>query len=117
MQSYELHVVSAHLKDRHPYLELPFNDRYDSTRVYHAVFDRSIPKLIEILEMHDLKFEAYRDAFITLTEMVSHQENKSQMIIQGLVEISSKFIDHHEIDLRRESMLVLGNNIIKNLLY
>ncbi len=33
MQSYKLHIVSEHLKDRHPYLDLPFNDRYDSSEV------------------------------------------------------------------------------------
>ena len=33
MQSYKLHIVSEHSKDRHPYLEFPFADRYDPTEV------------------------------------------------------------------------------------
>lgn len=33
MQSYKLHIVSEHLKDRHPYLEPDFNDRYDPSEV------------------------------------------------------------------------------------
>jgi len=56
MEDYKINIVSEHLKDRHPYNELPFNDRYNPTevkwkklKVYHAVFDRTIPKLIEIL--------------------------------------------------------------------
>lgn len=94
MQSYKLNIVSEHLKDRHPYLELAFNDRYDPSevhkykkiqkakfiickllkilQVYLAVFDRSIPKLIEILEMPGLNPETYKNALITLNEMVSH---------------------------------------------
>jgi hypothetical protein len=33
LKSYKLNIVSEHLPDRHPYLELPFNDRYDATEV------------------------------------------------------------------------------------
>ena len=33
MQSYQLHIVSEHLRHRHPYLEPPFKARYDSTEV------------------------------------------------------------------------------------
>lgn len=33
MQSYKLNIVSEHLKDRHPYLELAFNERYDPSEV------------------------------------------------------------------------------------
>lgn len=49
MEDYQINVVSEHLKDRHPYNEPDFTDRYDPTVVTHAVFDRAIPKLIEIL--------------------------------------------------------------------
>jgi hypothetical protein len=49
MQAYQLHIISEQLRQRHPYLEPPFKARYDPTEVYKAVFDRAIPKLIEIL--------------------------------------------------------------------
>ena len=49
MQSYELHIDSNVLKERHPYLELPFEERYDCSRVYLAVFDKAIQKLVSIL--------------------------------------------------------------------
>lgn len=52
-------------------------------KVYHAVFDRSIPKLLEILLMPNIESFKYRDALITLNEMVDHQEMKDQMITQG----------------------------------
>ena len=29
MEDYKINVVSEHLKDRHPYNEPDFNDRYD----------------------------------------------------------------------------------------
>lgn len=80
MQSYELHVVSEHLVDRHPYLELPFPERYDPSCVYLAVFDRAIPKLIEILNMKGIESYKHRDSLITLNEMCSHQELKDNMI-------------------------------------
>lgn len=54
--------------------------RYTIIKVYHAVFDRSVPKLIEILLMPDIEQFKYRDALITLNEMVSHQEMKDDMI-------------------------------------
>jgi len=109
LKSYKLNIVSEHLQDRHPYLELPFNDRYNPAEVYRAVFDREIPKLVEILQMKDLKDENYRDALITLNELVSHQENKDMMITQGLVEIASGFLTSKHIDVRREAMLLLGS--------
>ncbi|KAL4510611.1 hypothetical protein ABPG72_004765 [Tetrahymena utriculariae] len=109
MQSYKLHVVSEHLKDRYPYLEADFNDRYDNTEVYHAVFDRSIPKLIQILLMPEIEEFKYRDALITLNEMVSHQEMKDQMISQGLISIASAFLHHKIVEIRREAVLLLGS--------
>ena len=73
------------------------------------MFDREIPKLVEILQMKQLKDENYRDALITLNELVSHQENKDMMITQNLVEIASSFLSSGHIDVRREAMLLLGN--------
>lgn len=60
VHGFEKHIVSNFLKDRHPYLERPFKDRYDPTKVFHAVFDRSIPKLVEILEYDNLDALEYR---------------------------------------------------------
>lgn len=71
MQSYQLHIVSEHLRRRHPYLEPPFQARYDSTQVNKAVFDRTIPKLIEILLMEGLQPDKYANALITLNELAS----------------------------------------------
>ncbi len=33
MQSHKLHIISEFAKDRHPYLELPFIEKYDPTEV------------------------------------------------------------------------------------
>ncbi|KRX00211.1 Armadillo-type fold [Pseudocohnilembus persalinus] len=109
MQSYKIHVVSEHLKDRYPYLELPFRERLDKTEVYDAVFDRAIPKLVEILLMPNIEHYKYRDAFITLNEQVSHQENKDMMISEGLVGIASAYLQHKVVEIRREAVLLLGS--------
>ncbi|CAD8171232.1 unnamed protein product [Paramecium pentaurelia] len=108
MQSYKLHVVSENLKDRHPYVEPDFKDRYDPSEVYHAVFDRSIPKLIEILLMENIEAFKYRDALITLNEMVDHQEMKDQMISQGVVGIASAYLHHKDIQIRKQAVILLG---------
>lgn len=116
MQSYKLHVVSEHLKDRHPYLEPPFKARYDQTQVHYAVFDRSIPKLVEILLMEGIEKEKYRDALITLNELVSNENDKGKrrlnvdsMISQGLIGIASAYIHCKVVDIRREAVLLLGS--------
>lgn len=109
MQSYKPLIVPENLSGRYPYLEPEFSDRYDPSEVYHAVFDRSIPKLVEILEMEELTPEKYRDALITLNEIVSHQENKSKMIDSGLVEISSAFMAFRVKEIRREAVNLLGS--------
>ena len=48
MQSYKLHLVSEHLSDRHPYLELSFNERYDSSevnRLYKIILSLKLIKI------------------------------------------------------------------------
>lgn len=77
MQSYQLHIISEQLKRRHPYLEAPFKARYDPTEVYKAVFDRTIPKLIEILLTEGLAPARYTNALITLNELASDEAEKS----------------------------------------
>jgi hypothetical protein len=73
MQSYQLHIISEQLRRRHPYLEPPFRARYDNTEVYKAVFDRAIPKLIEILLTESLTPDRYTNSLITLNEMASDE--------------------------------------------
>lgn len=33
MEDYKINIVSEHLKDRHPFNEAPFNERYDNSEV------------------------------------------------------------------------------------
>jgi hypothetical protein len=77
MQAYQLHIISEQLRQRHPYLEPPFKARYDPTEVYKAVFDRAIPKLIEILLTEGLAADRYTNALITLNELASDEAEKS----------------------------------------
>lgn len=109
VHGFRKHIVSNFLKDRHPYLESTSKQRYDPTEVFHAVFDRSIPKLIEILDNDQLPALNYREAFMLLNEMASHQENKLVMIDSGLVHICLDFLRHSEAEVRRESANLLGS--------
>lgn len=69
--------------------------------MFHAVFDRSIPKLLEILLMEGIEDFKYRDALITLNEMASHQENKEMIIALDGIEISSFYLIHKNEQIRR----------------
>ena len=44
--------------------------------------------------MEGIEHFKYRDAFITLNEMASHQENKEMIIALDGVEIASYYLDH-----------------------
>lgn len=109
IHGFKKHIVSNFLKDRHPYLHSPFNQRYDPKEVFHAVFDRSIPKLVEILAMPDLPADSYKEAFMLLNEMTSHQENKLTMIDSGLVETSLAYMVHDDVEVRRDATNLLGS--------
>lgn len=71
--------------------------------------DRSIPKLIEILLMPGIEHYKYRDALITLNEIVSHQESKNEMISQGLFGIASAFLHSNDVDIREQAALLVGS--------
>lgn len=47
------------------------------TQVHKAVFDRTIPKLIEILLTEDLPSNQYTSAFMILNELASDEAEKS----------------------------------------
>jgi len=48
MQSYKLHVVSENLKDRHPYVEPDFKDRYDPSEVILILKNRFIMQFLTV---------------------------------------------------------------------
>ena len=82
---------------------------YNPKEVFHAVFDRQVPKLVEILGMDDLPPQSYREAFMLLNEMSSHQENKMMMIDHDLVQSSLIFMEHPDSEVRREATSLLGS--------
>lgn len=59
--------------------------------------------------MEGIEAFKYRDALITLNEMVSHQENKDTMITEGLVGIASAYLYHKVVEIRREAVMLLGS--------
>jgi hypothetical protein len=109
VHGFKKHTISNFLQDRHPYIPVPYSQRYDSKEVFHSVFDRSIPKLVEILDMENLPDQNYREAFMLLNEMASHQENKMIMIDSGLVTTSLVYMRHPDAEVRRESTSLLGS--------
>lgn len=109
VHGFKKHIISDFLKDRHPYLHSPFNQRYDQKVVFHAVFDRSISKLVDIVHMDDLPAQSYKEAFMLLNEMASHQENKLIMIDSEMVPMCLSYMQHEDPEVRRDSTNLLGS--------
>jgi hypothetical protein len=42
MEDYKINIVSEHLKDRHPFNEAPFNERYSESEV--CVIEVGLPR-------------------------------------------------------------------------
>jgi hypothetical protein len=87
------HVLSDQLNTRHPYLDPDFRERYDETEVYMAVFDRQLPKLVEIIFFDEIDDHKYFDALRALNEMCSHQENKSKLIALKTVSMCQNLLE------------------------
>lgn len=55
----------------------PNRSNLSLSQVHKSVFDRTIPKLVEILQTEDLPANRYTSAFIILNELASDEAEKS----------------------------------------
>jgi len=51
----------------------------------------------------------YRDAFITLNEMASHQENKEKIVELMGVQIASHYLGYKDKQIKRQAVSLLGS--------
>ena len=109
MQSYEQYVVSEFLNDRHPYLQGPFTSEINPQQVTLAVFDRSIPKLSEVIHNVSVPSQKHADALRTLNELVSHQETKDEIIDNDVIKASSLLLNSSDPRVRKEAVSLLGS--------
>uniref|UniRef100_K3X9Y9 Uncharacterized protein n=1 Tax=Globisporangium ultimum (strain ATCC 200006 / CBS 805.95 / DAOM BR144) TaxID=431595 RepID=K3X9Y9_GLOUD len=66
-------LCSDQLRDRHPYLDLPFQESYNPKEVSRAFGVRAVPKYAELLVMDDLSDEDRVKALQELLELLSNQ--------------------------------------------
>ncbi|KAF1329087.1 hypothetical protein FI667_g6149, partial [Globisporangium splendens] len=71
-----MHRVSDQLRDRHPHLDLPFQESYNPKEVSRAFGARAVPKYAELLVMDDLSDKYRVKALQELHELLSNQETK-----------------------------------------
>lgn len=69
LRCYEPHIVSDHLKDRHPYIQEDWNSEIDPIQITHSVTDRALTKYAEVLSNRDLSSDRKRDALIKLNQV------------------------------------------------
>jgi hypothetical protein len=110
MQSYSVYTVSEFLKDRHPFID---DGRYkkliDPDQVAIAYNERAIPKLADLLIYKELSCEKRRDALITLNELVSHQETKTEMIENRIVLSACNLLVDDDYLIRSEAAKLIGS--------
>lgn len=106
---YEPHVVSEHLKDRHPYLQKDFDPMIDPDQITHAVFDRFLPKYAEALSNRDLSADRKKDALIKLNQISSQKDTVDEMINHNMVVIVSTLLLDDDKDVREQAALLIGS--------
>jgi len=112
MQSYQEHLVSQFLKDRHPYLEEPFTSEIDPSQVTLAVFFRQIPKLAEALRFESLPDHLQKDALHTLNELVSDPSKKDTMNTNELLKLCGELLESKNEGVRKEAALLIGGLVV-----
>ena len=106
---YEPHVVSEHMKDRHPYLQKDWDSVIDPNQITHAVFDRALAKYAEVLSNRELSSENKRDALIKLNQLASQKDTVDEMINYNMVVIASTLLLDEDKDVREQAALLIGS--------
>eukprot|EP00344_Euplotes_crassus_P000884 CAMPEP_0197000712 /NCGR_PEP_ID=MMETSP1380-20130617/5588_1 /TAXON_ID=5936 /ORGANISM="Euplotes crassus, Strain CT5" /LENGTH=459 /DNA_ID=CAMNT_0042418107 /DNA_START=15 /DNA_END=1394 /DNA_ORIENTATION=+ len=109
LMCYEPHVVSEHLKDRHPYLQKDFDPMIDPEQITHAVHDRFLPKYAEALSNRDLSADRKKDALIKLNQLSTQKDTVDEMINHNMVVIVSTLLLDDDKDVREQAALLIGS--------
>lgn len=109
LKNYEPHIVSEHLRDRHPYLEKDWDAMIDPNQITHAAFDRTLGKYAEVLSNRELSSERKRDSLIKLNQMASQKDIVDDMINYNMVVIASTLLLDEDKDVREQAALLIGS--------
>lgn len=109
LMCYETHIVSEHLKNRHPYIQKEFDAVIDPEQITHAVFDRSLAKYAEVLSNRELSADRKKDALIKLNQLSSQKDIVDEMINYNMVVIVSTLLLDDDKYVREQAALLIGS--------
>lgn len=109
LMCYEPHIVSDHLKDRHPYIQKDFDAIIDPGQITHSVSDRSLGKYAEVLSNRDLPADRKKDALIKLNQMATHKDLVDEMVNYNMVVIASTLLLDDDKHVREQAALLIGS--------
>ncbi|CAL1150794.1 unnamed protein product [Cladocopium goreaui] len=108
LQAYNRHIISEHLKDRHPYLE-DIRGHLKVDEVSTAQGERLFPRLVELLSMPSIAAEKLVEALHTICDLCSHQESKTVAISSDVIAAATHLLMHDSVPVRRAAARVISS--------
>jgi len=108
LQAYNRHIISEHLKDRHPYLE-DIRGHLKVDEVSTAQGERLFPRLVELLSMPSIAPEKLVEALHTICDLCSHQESKTVAISSDVIAAATHLLMHESVPVRRAAARVISS--------
>lgn len=108
LQAYNRHIISDHLKDRHPYLE-DIRGHLKGDDVSMAQGDRLFPRLVEQLTTPNMAPERLVEALRTVCDLCSHQESKTVAISSDVIAAATHLLLHDAVPVRRDACRVISS--------
>ncbi|OLQ14838.1 hypothetical protein AK812_SmicGene958 [Symbiodinium microadriaticum] len=108
LQAYNRHIISDHLKDRHPYLE-DIRGHLKGDDVSMAQGDRLFPRLVEQLTAPNMAPERLVEALRTVCDLCSHQESKTVAISSDVIAAATHLLLHDAVPVRRDACRVISS--------
>ncbi|KAG3008435.1 hypothetical protein PC121_g14939 [Phytophthora cactorum] len=107
-----MHRVSDQLRDRHPYVDQPFLESYNSQEVTRAFGARAIPKYAELLVMENLADEDRCRALQDLRELLSSPNFKYTAIMKEVMFTCADLTQSISAEVRAGAALVMASLIL-----
>eukprot|EP00931_Biecheleriopsis_adriatica_P009135 TRINITY_DN110232_c0_g1_i1.p1 TRINITY_DN110232_c0_g1~~TRINITY_DN110232_c0_g1_i1.p1 ORF type:complete len:547 (+),score=124.26 TRINITY_DN110232_c0_g1_i1:75-1643(+) len=108
LQAYNRHIISEHLKDRHPYLE-DIRGHLKTDDISMASGERLFPRLVEQLTLPGMDPEKLIEALRTICDMCSHQWNKTTAISSDVIAAATHLLMHEHVPVRRDAARVISS--------
>ncbi|ETP34019.1 hypothetical protein F442_17578 [Phytophthora nicotianae P10297] len=107
-----MHRVSDQLRDRHPYVDQPFQESYNPREVSRAFGARAIPKYAELLAMEDLADEDRCRALQDLRELLSSPNFKYTAIMKEVMFTCADLTQSISAEVRADAAFVMASLVL-----